>query len=98
MAYSLEHFRNSEFNGVKDLADAAEQILQSVGPSQGKGTVTEYPNARTIRYYLAEGLLPQPIDKRGLKSIFIYRHLLILLAIKKLQSDGLPINVIKTLI
>ena len=98
MAYSLGHLRDSEFNGVKDLADAAERILRSAGPSQGKGTVTEYPNARTIRYYLTEGLLPQPMDKRGPTSIFGYGHLLTLLVIKKLQSDGLPINVIKTLI
>jgi len=94
----LETFKGSQIHGVKDLADAAERLLRSIGPSQGKGTVTEYPNERTIRYYLTEGLLPEPIDKRGLTSVFGYEHLLALLAIKKLQAGGLPISVIKTLI
>lgn len=93
-----QHLKDTEYEGVKELADAAEGVLRTSGTSQEKGTVAEYPNERTVRYYLAEGLLPQPIEKRGLTSIFGYEHLLTLLAIKKLQSDGLPINVIKTLI
>lgn len=98
MDHPLEHFRGSEFNGVKELADTTERILRSLGSSQGKSTVSEFPNERTIRYYLSEGLLPQPSEKRGLSLVFGYEHLLTLLVIKKLQSDGLPISVIKTLI
>lgn len=98
MHSSLDHLKDAKFNGVKGLADITEQVLRSIGSSQGKGTVTEYPNERTIRYYLTEGLLPQPSDKQGLTSVFGYDHLLTLLVIKKLQADGLPISVIKTLI
>lgn len=98
MSTFFEDLKDTEYEGVKELADAAEGVLRSTGTSQEKGTVAEYPNERTVRYYLAEGLLPQPIEKRGLTSIFGYEHLLTLLAIKKLQSEGLPINVIKTLI
>jgi DNA-binding transcriptional MerR regulator len=98
MPTPLEHFKHLEFDGVKDLADAAERVLKSLGPGQDKKTVTEFPNERTIRYYLTEGLLPQPREKRGLKSIFGYEHLLTLLVIKKLQADGVPISLIKKLI
>ncbi|MEP7076012.1 MAG: MerR family transcriptional regulator [Acidobacteriota bacterium] len=95
---NLEAFKSVDHYGVKELADAAAAVLRSSGTSQDKGTVAEYPNERTIRYYLAEGLIAQPIEKRGTSSVFGYEHLLAVLAIKKLQSDGLPISVIKTLI
>jgi DNA-binding transcriptional MerR regulator len=98
MPTPLELFKHLEFDGVKDLADAAERVLKSLGPGQDKKTVTEFPNERTIRYYLTEGLLPQPREKRGLKSIFGYEHLLTLLVIKKLQADGVPISLLKKLI
>jgi len=98
MANSLGELRNIEYTGVRELAQAAEHFLRSTGTSQDKGTVADFPNERTIRYYITEGLLDQAIEKRGVTSIFGYEHLLTLLVIKKLQSDGLPISVIKTLI
>ena len=60
--------------------------------------MTEFPNERTVRYYLSEGLLPATSDKRSQSSVFGYEHLLTLLVIKKLQADGLPISVIRTLL
>lgn len=98
MTNALDRLKNVEYTGVRELARAAEHFLRSSGTSQEKGTVKDFPNERTIRYYITEGLLDQAIEKRGVTSIFGYEHLLTLLVIKKLQSDGLPINVIKTLI
>ncbi len=98
MSNSLEHLKDIEYHGVRELAGAAERLLRSTGTSQEKGTVAEYPNERTVRYYITEGLLDQAIKKSGVTSVFGYEHLLTLLTIKKLQSDGLPISVIKTLI
>lgn len=89
---------DNEFEGVKELADAAEQILRAGGASQEKATVTDYPNERTIRYYMTEGLLPPSVEKRGSTSVYGYQHLLSLLVIKKLQADGLPISIIRQLI
>jgi DNA-binding transcriptional MerR regulator len=94
----FEQLKNSRFQGVKELADAAEELLREMGSSQERGTVAEYPNERTVRYYLSEGLLPEPHGKAGSASIFGYEHLVTLVAIKKLQSQGLPINVIKGVI
>jgi DNA-binding transcriptional MerR regulator len=98
MLNSLSQLRNAEFHGVRELAQAAEAVLRSAGTSQEKGTVAEYPNERTIRYYITEGLLDQAIKRRGVTSVFGYDHLITLLTIKKLQADGLPISVIKSLI
>ena len=98
MANALDELKNVEYVGVRELAAAAEHFLRSAGTSQEKGTVKDFPNERTIRYYITEGLLDQAIEKRGVTSVFGYEHLLTLLVIKKLQSDGLPISVIKTLI
>ncbi len=98
MANALESLKNVDYAGVRELARAAKHFLQTAGTNQTKNTVTDYPNERTIRYYIAEGLLDQAIKKRGVTSIFGYEHLLTLLVIKKLQSDGLPISVIKSLL
>lgn len=98
MSISLRDLKDIEYNGVRELAEAAERVLRSSGTSQERGTVAEYPNERTVRYYITEGLLDQAIKKRGVTSVFGYEHLLTLLTIKKLQSDGLPISVIKNLI
>jgi DNA-binding transcriptional MerR regulator len=87
-----------EYVGVKELSDAAERLLRAVGPSQERGTVAEYPNERTTRYYLSEGLISPPYEKRGLTSVFGYPHLLTLLVVKKLQAKGLTISIIRTLI
>lgn len=90
--------RRSTFVGVKELADAAESVLRHSALSQDRGTVADYPKERSLRYYISEGLISQASGKRGLNSLFGYDHLLTVLAIKKLQSEGVPINLIKTLI
>lgn len=98
MSNSLEQLRQAEFHGVRELAQAAAVVLSSIGSSQERGTVAEYPNERTIRYYITEGLLDQAIKRKGVTSVFGYEHLITLLVIKKLQSDGVPIKVIKDLL
>ena len=98
MSDLLQNLKDTEYQGVKELAEAAERFLREAGPIHTKGTVAEYPNERTVRYYMSSGLLTSATEKRGLKSVFGYEHLLKLLTIKKLQADGLPISVIKDLI
>jgi len=98
MNRSLDKLKDDEYQGVKELAGAAENILRETGPNQEKGTVAEYPNERTIRFYITEGLLPQSMEKRGAASLFGYQHLLALIVIKKLQADGLPISIIRQVI
>src|SRR5689334_17391742 len=72
----LEAERGAKYVGVAGLAEAAARILAESGAApQGRGTVTELPDERTVRYYLAEGLVPPAEEKQGTASVFGYRHL-----------------------
>src|ERR1044071_8719113 len=95
MKYWLERARQAKYVGVAELADEAAKILAEIGPAQERGTVSEVPDERTIRYYLSEGLLSPAEEKQGTASVFGYRHLLQLLVVKKLQAEGLPIRAIR---
>lgn len=95
----LEAERRGKYVGVAGLAEAAARILAESGAArQGRGTVTELPDERTVRYYLAEGLVPTSGEKQGTASVFEFRHLLQLLVVKKLQAEGLPIRAIRELV
>jgi DNA-binding transcriptional MerR regulator len=98
MKSSLEKMRQARFVGVAELATQAAKILAESGPAQARGTVTELPDERTVRYYQTEGLLSPAEDKQGTASVFSYRHLLELLVVKKLQSEHLPIRKIRSLV
>ena len=93
-----EAARRRKYVGVAELAQEAGGILAESGPVQGRGTVSELPDERTIRYYLSEGLLSPAEEKQGTASVFGYLHLLQLLVIKKLQAEHLPIRAIRELV
>jgi DNA-binding transcriptional MerR regulator len=95
---SIAKFKEKEFIGVAQLADASKEVLEAVEIPQKSGAVAPYPNERTIRYYLAEGILPPAAYNEGAASVFTYRHLITLVAIKRLQSQGLPIKIIRRVV
>jgi DNA-binding transcriptional MerR regulator len=94
----LEKMRHARYVGVAGLAEEAAKILTESGLAQERGTVSEVPDERTVRYYLTEGLVSPAEDKQGTASVFSYRHLLQLLVVKKLQSEHLPIRKIRDLV
>ncbi len=94
----LDAFRARRFYGTAELAEEAASILQRVGARQERGHVTDFPDERTVRYYLSEALIPAPDEKSGLKSVFGFRHLLTLLVIKQLQSQHIPIRKIREIV
>ena len=98
MKNSLEKLRHAKYVGVAELAGEAARILTESGFAQQRGTVSEVPDERTVRYYLTEGLVPPAEDKQGTASVFGYRQLLQLLVVKKLQSEHLPIRKIRDLV
>src|SRR5215213_1878466 len=98
MKDALEKMRGEKYVGVAGLAVEAAKILSGSGLAQGRGTVTEVPDERTVRYYLTEGLVSPAEEKQGTASVFGYRHLLQLLVVKKLQSEHLPIRKIRDLV
>lgn len=98
MKDALEKMRDAKYVGVAGLAGEAAKILSESGLAQERGTVTEVPDERTVRYYLTEGLVSPAEDKQGTASVFGYRHLLQLLVVKKLQAEHLPIRKIRDLV
>lgn len=95
----LEAARPRRYVGVAELAQEAARILAESGAAQqARGTVTELPDERTVRYYLTEGLIPSADGKQGTASLFGFRHLLHLLVVKKLQAEHLPIRAIRELV
>jgi DNA-binding transcriptional MerR regulator len=98
MKIGLEKMRQAKYVGVAELAGEVARILGESGLAQERGTVSEVPDERTIRYYLTEGLLSPAEDKQGTASVFSHRHLLQLLVVKKLQSEHLPIRKIRDLV
>lgn len=55
------------------------------------GRVRDVPDRRTIRYYTTLGLLDRPAEMRGRTALYARRHLLQLVAIKRLQAKGLSL-------
>jgi DNA-binding transcriptional MerR regulator len=55
------------------------------------GQVRDVPDVRTIRYYTTLGLLDRPAAMRGRTALYHQRHLLQLVAIKRLQARGLTL-------
>jgi DNA-binding transcriptional MerR regulator len=98
MKSMLEKMRHAKYVGAAELAGEAAKILAESGLAQERGTVSELPDERTIRYYLTEGLVSPAEEKQGTASVFGYRHLLELLVVKKLQSEHLPIRKIRDLV
>lgn len=61
----------------------------SVGYSgQASGRVRELPDQRAIRYYTTIGLVDRPSAMRARTALYGRRHLLQLVAIKRLQAGG----------
>jgi DNA-binding transcriptional MerR regulator len=56
------------------------------------GQVRDVPDVRTIRYYTSLGLLDRPAGFRGRKGLYGRRHLVQLVAIKRLQAQGLSLR------
>src|ERR1700719_3749146 len=58
---------------------------------QANGRVRDVPDRRTIRYYTTLGLIDRPAEMRGRTAFYGVRHLLQLVAIKRLQTHGLSL-------
>jgi DNA-binding transcriptional MerR regulator len=97
MRHPVEKERGRKYIGLPEFAETAEKILSELDLEQERGTVTNVPDERTIRYYLAEGLIQAPEEKQGTASVFGYMNLLQLVAVKKLQAEHLPIRKIREL-
>lgn len=98
MRESLKELRQRQYVGVTELAAAAARLIDVYVPAQERGTVSEVPDERMVRYYLTEGLLSPASGRQGTASVYGWLHLLQLVMIKRLQADHLPIRKIRELL
>jgi len=72
---------------MEELVETAEALVDTMVPKQTRYKVSERPDARTIRYYVTQGLLPRPVGYEGGRARYSGSHLLRLVWIKKLQAE-----------
>src|SRR4029077_9053917 len=73
---------------IDELSAAVSAALAQGYGGPPNGRVRDVPDRRTIRYYTTLGLIDRPAEMRGRTALYGRRHLLQLVAIKKLQSRG----------
>jgi DNA-binding transcriptional MerR regulator len=73
---------------IEELAEHVAGALADGYPGQPSGRVREVPDRRTIRWYTTIGLVDRPAATRGRTALYGRRHLLQLVAVKRLQAQG----------
>lgn len=82
---------------IAELEEVTARALQAAGVnSVDSGRVRSTPDVRSIRYYTTIGLLDRPAEMRGRTAYYNRRHVLQLMCIKRLQSQGKPLVEIQT--
>lgn len=72
---------------IDDLRTLVARALQvgSYSPAESK-RIRAVPDTRTIRYYTTLGLIDRPAEMRGRTALYEPRHVMQLVAIKRLQA------------
>ncbi len=76
---------------LSEFAAAAANAVQASGAVPDNRQAKPIPAERMVRYYTARGLLPRP-GTRGRALTYGRTHLLRLVAIKRLQGQGLSLD------
>lgn len=69
-------------------------LVDAAGVRPTNASARAAPSARSIRFYVANGLLERP-EGAGTAATYNYRHFLQLLAIKIRQREGVTLDIIK---
>ena len=73
---------------IDQLTAEVESALAKGYDGAASGRVRDIPDRRTIRYYTTLGLIDRPAAMRGRTALYGKRHLVQIVAIKKLQAGG----------
>ena len=76
---------------LREFAVAAADAVQAAGVAPDNRQAKAVPAERMVRYYTARGLLPRP-GSRGRALMYGRIHLTHLVAIKRLQGEGLSLD------
>src|SRR6266702_6605341 len=74
---------------IDELGSRVALALSVDYDGQASGRVRDVPDRRAIRWYTTLGLVDRPAAMRGRTALYGRRHLLQLVAIKRLQARGL---------
>jgi DNA-binding transcriptional MerR regulator len=88
------HARHAPWN-ARGLAAHVTALVDAAGMRPTNASARVAPSARSIRFYVANGLLDRP-EGTGTAATYNYRHFLQLLAIKIRQREGSTLEVIKS--
>lgn len=91
-------FRGSTGLKLEELVEITRALLPHVAPDQRRYRVGRFPDARTIRFYTASRVVDKPLLRSGRRSLYGYRHILQILAVKSLQAQDLPLVKIRSLL
>src|SRR5258705_6808185 len=87
------HSRQAPWN-ARGLAAHVTARVKAAGIRPTNASARVAPSARSVRFYVASGLLDRP-EGAGTAATYNYRHLLQLLSIKIRQREGATLDVIK---
>ena len=87
------HARHAPWN-ARGLASHVTALVDSAGLRPTNASARAAPSARSVRFYVANGLLDRP-EGTGTAATYGYRHFLQLLAIKIRQREGQTLDAIK---
>ncbi len=83
---------------LEDFVDVANQLLPEYLPDiRGNTKVKEEINHRLVRHYTTQNLIDEPTRKNRY-AVYTYRHLLQLLLVRRLLSDGIGTAAINDLV
>ena len=87
------HARYAPWN-ARGLAAHVTALVDAAGIRPTNASARAAPSARSVRFYVANGLLDRP-EGTGTAATYNYRHLLQLLAIKIRQREGQTLDLIR---
>ncbi|HUQ55014.1 MerR family transcriptional regulator [Lentzea sp.] len=73
---------------LDELLDRVSAALTAEYSGAPNGRVRDVPDRRAVRWYATTGLVDRPSAMRGRTALYERRHLLQLVAVKRLQSEG----------
>jgi DNA-binding transcriptional MerR regulator len=91
----LDRFKQMPPCTAEALISTLGEILPGIAGTQERHKVTDVPTLRTLRFYVAQGLLDKPLSYEQRTALYGYRHLLQVVVIKCLQANHIPIRKIR---
>ncbi len=91
----MEQRETSPLWTIDELGQEVQRALSEGYNEPANRQIRAIPDRRTIRYYTTLGLLDGPARMRGRTALYSRRHLLQVVAIKRLQARGLALATIQ---